>query len=259
MAINVAGVPAVSRPFLITFSGIDGAGKTTQIERLSTTLEERGLRVLCLSFWEHVAIWSNFRAGVGHHSIDRPSTRLPQLHFSPKNNKHVRKWYLTVARSGFYLCDIGRLQALLSRYSREKYDVLIFDRYIYDQLANIYSQSFAARAYSKLLLNLTPVPDLAFIVDASPTDAFTRKPEYPLDFVYRNRRSFLHLREIHPSLIVIPSAGVEDVAQEVQAHVWRSKLIAGGLPTEKAEVAAATAVRRAQTFRTVQEEPTADI
>jgi len=259
MALDVADVPVVSRPFLISFSGIDGAGKTTQIERLASHLENRGLRVLCLSFWEHVAIWPKLRAGIGYRSIDRHAAPPNDLSFSPKNNKHVRKWYLTFARSGFYLLDIGRLHSLLSQQNARRYDVVIFDRYIYDQLANVYSRSFAARTYGKLLVNLAPVPDLAFVVDASPAEAFARKPEYPLEFVYRNRRSFLNLREVHPSLIIISSASAEEVAQEIQGHVLRSQLVVRTSATEKTDASAGATVLRAQTFPTVQDEPTAKI
>ena len=49
----------LTRPFVITFSGIDGAGKTTQIEYLSSYLENHGLRVLLLSFWDHIAVSSS--------------------------------------------------------------------------------------------------------------------------------------------------------------------------------------------------------
>jgi thymidylate kinase len=259
MDLDVDSVPAVSRPFLITFSGIDGAGKTTQIDRLTAHLETAGLRVLRLSFWEHVAVWPNLRAGVGHRSLNRKNARTLDLSFAPKNNKHIRKWYLTAARSGFYLLDIGRLQTLLSRHSVWQHDVVIFDRYVYDQIANLYSHSLAARSYSRLLLKLAPVPDLAFVVDAVPAEAFARKPEYPLEFVHRNRRSFLQLREIHPSLLVIPPAGPDEVTQEIRTHVDRSRLLVGHSRTEKTEHPAPIAVLRAQTFPTVQDEPTAKI
>jgi thymidylate kinase len=69
--------------------------------------------------------------------------------------------------------------------SQQNSDVVIFDRYIYDQIANIYSPSFAARSYARILLKQTPAPDLAFVLDASPTAAFARKPEYPLEFMHQ--------------------------------------------------------------------------
>ena len=80
--------------------------------------------------------------------------------------------------------------ALLADRRLQNVDVVIFDRYIYDQIANINSQSLAARLYVKALLKQAPAPDLAFVIDASPAAAFARKPEYPLEFVRRNRKTF---------------------------------------------------------------------
>jgi thymidylate kinase len=214
-----------SRPFLITFSGIDGAGKSTQIECLQSRLQQQGLRVLRLSFWDDIAVWSKMRAGVGNWSLhSNPS--IPENEpgaFKPQNNKHVRKWYLTTARSAFYLLDVARLHRVIVAKKIKDADVVIFDRYIYDQIANFSSQSFA-RIYGKLLCHVAPAPDLAFVVDASPAAAFARKPEYPLEFVCKNRQNFLRLRELVPQLIVIAEAKPEDVSSEIFFHIIRSRL-----------------------------------
>jgi thymidylate kinase len=252
--------PSALRPFLITFSGIDGAGKTTQIELVSSYLEKQGLRVLRLSFWDHVAVWSKMRAGVGHRAVDFLPAEQAAVHsFAPKNSKHIRKWYLTAVRSGLYMLDIVRLHRLLvSRHIRDS-DVVIFDRYIYDQIANVYSQSFAARTYGKILSKLTPAPDLAFILDASPSAAFARKPEYPLEFMYRNRQNFLHLRELVPQLIVISDAAAEDVTNEIYIHIGRTRLAEGISAEENTEVILDNAVVRLQSSCSVQNDPTASI
>jgi thymidylate kinase len=248
------------RPFLITFSGIDGAGKTTQIGHLSSYLEKQGLRVLQLSFWDHVAVWSNFRASVGHGAgssdpVDRPAERS----FTPRNNKHVRKWYLTAARSGLYLLDVARLHRLLASRSVRNADVVVFDRYIYDQIANIDSESLAARIYGKLLLQQAPAPDLAFVLDASPAEAFARKPEYPLEFMHRNRQTFLRLRELIPGLIIIPDAVEDHVKSEIFTHVLRSRLLGGTSPEEKTEVPVNSPVVRLQSSCSVRNDPTASV
>ncbi len=216
--------PSLNRPFLISFSGIDGAGKTTQIEQLTASLRELGFRVLRLSFWDDVAVWSKLRAGVGGEVSPNDSKTRGENSFVSRNNKHVRKWYLTWARSGMYVLDVLRLRGLLVKKPITDADVVIFDRYVYDQIANIDSRSAAARIYRKFVLKQTPVPELAFIIDASPDAAFARKPEYPLEFVHRNRQNFLRLREIAPELIVVAEGRPESVTSEIYLHILRSRL-----------------------------------
>jgi thymidylate kinase len=250
----------VSRPFLITFSGIDGAGKTTQIEHLSSRLQNQGLRVLRLCFWDHVAVWSEMRAGVGHRTLDaREADGITREAFSPMNNKHVRKWYLTAARWGFYLLDVTRLRRLLASAQIRNADVVIFDRYIYDQIANIYSQSLAARSYSRMLLSLTPRPDLAFVVDASPDAAFARKPEYPLEFVRRNRQNFLQLQELVPQLAVISDAAEDEVRKEIYGHISHSALPERVALGGKSELTTDQTVVQQQTSCRVRNGPTATV
>lgn len=250
---KTAAPTSASRPFMITFSGIDGAGKTTQIERLSSCLGKQQLRVVRLSFWDDVAVWSKMRAGVGQRTVD---SRDADHSFTPKNNKHVRKWYLIAARLGLYVLDLARLRRLLASQQIKKFDVVIFDRFIYDQFANISSRSRAAQSYGRILLKLAPVPDLAFIIDASPAAAFARKPEYPLEFVIHNRESFLRLRELAPKLIIISEAKVDDVTNEILFHIGESGLTESTLTEEKSDLSPDSAVILVRNSPTVRNNPT---
>jgi thymidylate kinase len=226
MSPDKTDAPPRTHPFLITFSGIDGAGKTTQIECLSSFLQEQGFRVLRLSFWDDIAVWSKMRAGVGDKTVNLyRAGQTKDASFSPKNNKHIRKWYLSAARSVFYILDIVRLRRVLASPSVRNFDVVVFDRYVYDQIANLYSQSFATRLYRRIILKQTPSPDLAFILDTSPDAAFARKPEFPLEFLHKNRLNFLRLREPAPQLIILPNSGVEDVKSEINFHIQNSGLL----------------------------------
>jgi thymidylate kinase len=247
------------RPFLISFSGIDGAGKTTQIEQLSSCLQAVGLRVVQLSFWDDVAVWSNLRAGVGQRVADsQGSDEMAGTPFVPRNNKHIRKWYLTAARSGLYLLDVLRLRSVLGSEPVRDADVVIFDRYVYDQIANIDSQSLAARAYGKIVLRRAPIPDLAFVIDASPAAAFARKPEYPLEFMHKNRENFLRLRGLAPELIIIAEGTAESVESEIHFHLLRSRLLERSSHVGKAGITPDPVVHQRSSCR-VQNEPTAGV
>ena len=51
---------------VVSFSGIDGAGKSTQIEMLRTSITEAGFGSFVLTFWDDVAMFSGFRELCSH-------------------------------------------------------------------------------------------------------------------------------------------------------------------------------------------------
>ena len=200
-------------PQIVTFSGIDGAGKTTQIECISAHLIHQGYRVARVSFWDDIAFMSKLRAGVSLAVLQKKQTL--SRHLPLRNDKNVRTWYLTLVRAVFYLLDALRLRRVVSQLRIGNDDFVIFDRYLYDQLAQIHSRRWLARSYIRLLVGLAPQPEFAFILDALPDEAFSRKPEYPLDFMNSYRRAFLGLSEFIPRLVVIDPSSVENVRQVI--------------------------------------------
>jgi hypothetical protein len=77
----------------------------------------------------------------------------------------------------------------------------------------------------RLLQHLVPKPDIAFIVDADPEAAHIRKPEYPLEFVRKNRDSYIRLSRLVRGMIVLPPLPVEELTAKVQETISQACLL----------------------------------
>jgi thymidylate kinase len=201
---------------LISFSGIDGAGKSTQIAALRDSLSGRGWKAVQITFWDDAAILARFRARVSLRVLaSRPVAEEPPL----RRDKNVRAWYLTLIRSLFYALDALRLRVVVARVARSGADFIILDRWSYDQLVHINTRSWLARAYIRTILALAPSPDVPLVLDASPDEAFRRKPEYPLAFLREYRQAFLSLKEFVPKLQIISAGSADEVQRRILASV----------------------------------------
>jgi len=204
-------------PKIISFSGIDGAGKSTQISALKTCFGEHSLRVKSLEFWDDVVVFSglrefmSYKAFKGDQGVGTPEKPLN------RRDKNVTSLPVTVLRLFFYLADSISLRFVLERMRGSGTDVVICDRYIYDELANLPLNRSFARAFVRLALWVSPQPDAAFLIDADPVAARARKPEYPLEFLRRNRESYLTLRQLARQMILIEPSSIETAEAKMKA------------------------------------------
>lgn len=200
------------RPTLVSFSGIDGAGKSTQIELLCNRLCEAGLRVRVLTFWDDVALLTAFRELTSHAVFK--SAKGVGTPGQPVNrrDKNVQSWYMTPVRFLLYLLDAISLRFVVAKST--DCDVLIFDRYLYDELANLLMKGPLTRAYVRMLLRAAPTPSVAYLLDADAGKARERKPEYPIEFLHRSRASYLELSEMAGIAVVAPGP-VEEVSHSI--------------------------------------------
>jgi len=210
------------RPLLVSFSGIDGAGKSTQIAAIHEGLREAGLRVRLITFWDDVAGLGRAREFLTHtlfqseKGIGAPGKPVR------RRDKDVRGWHMTVARFVLYFVDALSLALVTARATAKgDAEVIVFDRYLYDELANLELDHRVSRTYARLLLTLIPRPDLAWVLDADPVQARQRKPEYEIDFLRSNRASYLALASVAGGITVIPPMDADEITRRLLAEISR--------------------------------------
>jgi thymidylate kinase len=206
----------------VSFSGVDGAGKSTQIAALRTWLEARGLRVATIAFWDNIATLKRLREGAGHKIFKgEKGVGSPEAPVN-RRDKNVQSWQMTWVRLCLSALDAVSTRVNVKKALRSDADVIIFDRYLYDQFANLKLRNGFVRAYVKALMKIVPRPDISYVLDADPQAARARKPEYPLDFIYINRRAYLDLADMLGGITVIPAGPIDQMKAEVLLHAFRA-------------------------------------
>lgn len=214
--------PKLNVSIVVSFSGLDGSGKTTQIEALRQSATELGVSTTLITFWDDVVVGARYRGkfvqkvfgseeGVG--TPGRPVER---------RDKNVRVGYLTLMRHLLYLADAVHLRMVLARAGRGGARVIIVDRYIYDELANLPLGNRFSAAWAQLLARVAPRPQLALLLDADPELARARKPEYSVNFLCQSRRSYLRLTRLVGDITIVPPLAPEATRSVVLANFLRA-------------------------------------
>jgi thymidylate kinase len=189
---------------LITFSGLDGAGKSTLIEFVSATLEgeRRSVRVLHLN--DDVGIYAFVRVVRdrlrGQRAVElapgTPDPRSQKLQrAAPRGWRGLARRVRTLliwnkpVRRLLYLFDLAIFQCYRIWLETIRGRVVIMDRYFYDTLVDV--TNGRPRLWTRLLERLTPEPTVPVFLDISPEESFRRKREFSIDYL-RHRADVYH-------------------------------------------------------------------
>lgn len=186
---------------LITFSGLDGSGKSSLIAWLRTELERRHQTVAVVHMNDHVGVYAYLRGAreAGRRLLGLPVTPPPPPGIADvRTTRHARDglgrpqlsglarlryaivWNKPVRRL-LYIVDVVLFLAYRFYAEKVRNQVLIMDRYFYDTLVDVADGH--AWMWARLLKRLTPTPDVPVLLDVTPEESFARKGEYSIEYL----------------------------------------------------------------------------
>lgn len=184
----------LKRPIIISLSGVDGSGKTTEASFLYQSLKKAGKNV-----------------------------KVIHIGTTPLIKQNLEKKWLVFNLIEYIIFIKDALQIIFFLIRNINFDVIIFDRYIFDTLVKTAYKQHQGTINSLLLsfsLTLIPKPNISFLLITSPEISNKRDLDHSAE--YHKKKYFLYrnLLQRVPSVIRIETGkNKEEVAEIIEAKV----------------------------------------
>ncbi|HRX86718.1 MAG TPA: hypothetical protein P5572_16965 [Phycisphaerae bacterium] len=221
---------------IVTFSGVDGCGKSTQVERTAQYLADQGLRVRKVAAlrWSVAGIHARIRdahrlrrrrkarraqAARGADTGAAPAqseAAAPTVHAYAHGRSFDadrRTLAVRIRRHLIYPLDCVMLAVCVTVHWLTGCTALVFDRYTFDKMVGLPNPDCRL---SRLLVRIAPRPTHSFFIDTPPEIARARRPEHTADYHPHKSAGYRALAALDMGLTAVPPGSIEDVQQRVR-------------------------------------------
>jgi len=211
--------------FFVCFSGVDGSGKTTQVEALIEEMKKNGI--------ETKYVWNRFEG-----RMLTPFTAITKMIFFHRKGaianptdycdtkkRLLKNCVLSVGYQYFLLFDYFFQILFRVRIPLIHGKNIVCDRYVYDIIADLsvdfnYSEERVKRML-KNLLYLFPKPDLIFLIDVPEEIAYQRKDDVPsIDYLKERRKVYLNIGKKYRMIILDGCKDLRKLKELVRKEVF---------------------------------------
>jgi len=190
---------------LISFSGIDGAGKSTQIKLLKKYLVGKGKKTYIT---EEMFGYFLLKPLIG---LLRSVTGSPSKGPVKRNRKALLKLWFIPAFADIWLMHFIKIRPML-----KKYDVVIADRYYYDIWANLLYYGYVPNWAFHFFLKRLPGPDNRLFLKVGYKTVLKREAEFPPEYYKEQAKIYDTLSGIIQFYQLDASDGPKEVFRRIK-------------------------------------------